>query len=542
MYFRFYSLRSRRKRFAVQPQAMGQRFPLAPALKAALPWTPPSAIFVSCRYCLKRQIGAVTVCSVSIPADAQTEVCIEATDVRNFCCLKSISMMEKYKWRYPQMPNPILPLWEYIPDGEPRVFGDRVYLYGSHDRPACDVFCDFKLKVWSAPLDDLNHWQCHGDSFRTVDGERPSDVPWTDRELFAPDVVCKDGKYYLYAYIVASKGAVGVSERPEGPFRLLGPYEYDCPVGDEGTFNDAGVLVDDDGRVYVYYGFTESHMNEIDPASMRRILPGSYRRSVIADGASVPEEQRFYEASSPRKIGDTYYLIYSPCRGSRLAYATSDSPRGPFVYRGWIVDNGVDYPGGNNHGSICRIGEQWYVFYHRMTNNTIMSRRACVERIQILPDGTIPPVEMTSLGFEKALNPYALIPAEIACVLKGGCFVTERGIFERTVGNITDGCVIGYKYFDFGEDYTGDGIRVCLKVRGLGTKCRVRVLLDGYEGGQEAGIVDVGLSDGVYTAKLAPITGVHSLFLKAEHGVTGWTERYFAGKPLFELEALTFVK
>ncbi len=92
MYFRFYNLRFRRKRSAVQPQAMGQSIPLAPALKAALPWTPPCALLVSCRYCLRRQIGAVTVCSVSILAAAQTKVCIKATDVRTFCCLKSISM------------------------------------------------------------------------------------------------------------------------------------------------------------------------------------------------------------------------------------------------------------------------------------------------------------------------------------------------------------------------------------------------------------------------------------------------------------------
>ena len=50
------------------------------------------------------------------------------------------------------MPNPILPAWEYIPDGEPRVFGDRVYLYGSHDRAAQSDFCDYKLKVWSATI------------------------------------------------------------------------------------------------------------------------------------------------------------------------------------------------------------------------------------------------------------------------------------------------------------------------------------------------------------------------------------------------------
>ena len=73
------------------------------------------------------------------------------------------------------MPNPFLPLWEYVPDGEPRVFGDRVYIYGSHDRVGGDQFCDFKMKVWSAPINDLNNWVCHGDCFRTKDGERPRD-------------------------------------------------------------------------------------------------------------------------------------------------------------------------------------------------------------------------------------------------------------------------------------------------------------------------------------------------------------------------------
>lgn len=182
------------------------------------------------------------------------------------------------------MPNPILPLWEYIPDGEPRVFGDRVYLYGSHDRAASDVFCDFKLKVWSASVDDLNNWTCHGDSFKTrSSGDRKPDTPWTDHELFAPDVIEKDGKYYLYAYIVGSKGAVGVSDRPEGPFELLSNYKYDTKVGDDGIFNDAGVLVDDDGKVYIYYGFTESNMNELDPANMYEIKAGSYKRPVIDD-------------------------------------------------------------------------------------------------------------------------------------------------------------------------------------------------------------------------------------------------------------------
>ena len=80
------------------------------------------------------------------------------------------------------MPNPYLPLWEYIPDGEPRVFGDRVYVYGSHDQAASDAFCDHKLLCWSASVDDLNHWTCHGHIFHTADDtDHKSDTSaWTD--------------------------------------------------------------------------------------------------------------------------------------------------------------------------------------------------------------------------------------------------------------------------------------------------------------------------------------------------------------------------
>ena len=102
------------------------------------------------------------------------------------------------------MANPYLPSWEYIPDGEPRVFGDRVYVYGSHDRVDCERFCDYKLKVWSASVHDLSHWTCHGDIFRSKAKEgKTTDTPWTEHELYAPDVVEKDGKYYLYAYTVS---------------------------------------------------------------------------------------------------------------------------------------------------------------------------------------------------------------------------------------------------------------------------------------------------------------------------------------------------
>lgn len=436
------------------------------------------------------------------------------------------------------MANPYLPNWEYIPDGEPRVFGDRIYVYGSHDRKDSIDFCDYKLKVWSAPVSDPTKWVCHGDIFRSRDGhDSPSDVDWTDELLFAPDVVERGGKYYLYAYIVNAKGCVAVADRPEGPFRLLSRYEYDIPNHyDNGTFIDPGVLVDDDGRVYIYCGYQGSYMCELKD-NMYEAVPGSYKLDIIP----TAEPHRFFEACSPRKINGTYYLIYSPQRGSCLDYATSDSPTGPFTYRGTIIDNGIDFPGGNDHGSVCCVNGQWYIFYHRMTNGTIMSRRGCVERIEILPDGTIPQVEMTSLGFEESLNPYDFTQADTACVLKGGCYITETSVFERPIVNVTDGCVMGWKYFDFGEDFASKTMQIRLKLRGTGSRGRVHVRLDS-EGGEELGTVDFAEDSGTAGARIKAATGRHAVFLVAESGYEGWFAGEMKGRQLFMLDGFVIMK
>lgn len=436
------------------------------------------------------------------------------------------------------MANPYLPNWEYIPDGEPRVFDDRIYVYGSHDRKDSIDFCDYKLKVWSAPVSDPTKWVCHGDIFRSRDGhDSPSDVDWTDELLFAPDVVERGGKYYLYAYIVNAKGCVAVADRPEGPFRLLSRYKYDIPNHyDNGTFIDPGVLVDDDGRVYIYCGYQGSYMCELKD-NMYEAVPGSYKLDIIP----TAEPHCFFEACSPRKINGTYYLIYSPQRGSCLDYATSDSPTGPFTYRGTIIDNGIDFPGGNDHGSVCCVNGQWYIFYHRMTNGTIMSRRGCVERIEILQDGTIPQVEMTSLGFEESLNPYDFTQADTACVLKGGCYITETSVFERPIVNVTDGCVMGWKYFDFGEDFASKTMQIRLKLRGTGSRGRVHVRLDS-EDGEELGTVDFAEDSGTAGARIKAATGRHAVFLVAESGYEGWFAGEMKGRQLFMLDGFVIMK
>ncbi|MDE5866383.1 MAG: family 43 glycosylhydrolase, partial [Lachnospiraceae bacterium] len=421
--------------------------------------------------------------------------------------------------------------------------------YGSHDNSGSVKFCDYVLKCWRAPLNNLNEWVCHGDIFRTRETvDYPADTNWTDESnyLYAPDVVEKDGKYYLYAYIINSVGCVAVSDKPEGPFRLLSKYKY--TISDEiccnGWFIDPGVLVDDDGRTYIYCGYQRSFMAEVNSDNMHEIIDGSCIEHIIPcesteKGGFTEPDRLFFEACSPRKIGDTYYLIYSPMRGSRLAYAVSDKPTGPFTYKGYIIDNGVDYPGGNDHGSIVQVNGQWYIFYHRMTNGTIMSRRGCVEKINILPDGTIPAVEMTSLGFEDSLNPYKITPAEIACVLKGGAIITEKNVFERVVTGIIDGCVIGYKYFDFGDDFGSKTMELSVDVCGMGCDSILHVLVDDEEIGQ----LRIGRNGGIITSRVKAVTGRHSVFFRVSTEYPNdWSGESFKSRYLFEFKSFVFMK
>ena len=117
--------------------------------------------------------------------------------------------------------NPYLPLNEYIPDGEPHVFGDRVYVYGSHDRAQGMRYCEGHYAVWSAPVDDLSHWTNEGTAYyRTQDPSNAED----DKQLWAPDVTQgPDGRYYLYyCFSFYPEIGVAVSDSPAGPFEFYG--------------------------------------------------------------------------------------------------------------------------------------------------------------------------------------------------------------------------------------------------------------------------------------------------------------------------------
>ena len=367
--------------------------------------------------------------------------------------------------------NPYLPPYAYIPDGEPHLFGDRVYIYGSCDKEGGETFCMGDYTVYSAPADDLADWRQEGVIYRAE-----QDPDYGERKyMYAPDVVQgNDGRYYLYYCMSGSFGfggyygpiSVAVCDTPAGKYEYLGFVKYP-----DGTPMKKYVCFDpcafnDNGTIRIYYGTQfQNETNDVlaaDEAKLKEVMQrfGKTAEEILAtednvNGACmavleddmltvkgepchiIPYEadfggHEFFEASSMRKVGDKYYFVYSSQKNHELCYAVSDRPDGGFIYGGTIVSNGdVGLNGrtdeerlnmtGTTHGSIIEINGEWYVFYHRLTHKSDYSRQGCAERIEIAPDGSIKQVEVTSCG----LNGGALIgkgsyPAAIACNITNG--------------------------------------------------------------------------------------------------------------------------
>lgn len=445
--------------------------------------------------------------------------------------------------------NPYLPLWEHIPDGEPYVFEDpdnpgkyRAYIYGSHDTRITD-YCGRELVVWSAPVDNLNEWRYDGEILRVShnrQGDQLSDDGLSD-VLFAPDVAVKtesDGSrtYYLYPNDQAGgrQNLIARSSRPDGPFEVCN-WSEENPFHTEGVLGfDPAVFVDDDGRVYGYWGYQRSYAAELDPATMCTVKEGTQIIEDMIPGGMEDEIFRFFEASSIRKIKDKYVFIYSrwtnegefglPVTNYTLAYAYSDAPLGPWTYGGTIIDGRgreIDEDGnaiasatvsGNTHGSICEIDGRWYVFYHRQTGLNEFARQAMVAPVVVtVQEGKGGKVEISegeynSEGFSLGgLNPLETHSAGIACWYTGpkpsehkwpnkiyyGSYVAAGyGTDDRfeapyairnntnPVVNNTDGSIVGYKYFNFTSTFGRKDLKLVLNLIPEGVDGTITIMAD----------------------------------------------------------------
>ena len=339
--------------------------------------------------------------------------------------------------------NPYLPLWEHLPDGEPRVFEDpdnpgklRAYIIGSHDL-TYTAYCGNDVRMWSAPVEDLTQWRDEGPLFtHFVNGK------WDT--MYAPDLVeVRDrvtGKktYWLYPHSRGWRRVATVcrGDRPDGPF-------YPVNLTEDGTQCLPGSLIDFDPsvfvenitdkkdpdyakgfRAYVFYGFRHSTAYELDQDNMYAVRPGtqihdyfipaSERYGEVRDPAGTeypalykgqnPGDFNFFEASSIRQVGNKYVMVFSGYSGpdyglgstnSALRYAYGDSPLGPWRSGGVLVDSRGVVPNEdgshlttsnaahNTHGSLQEINGQWYVFYHRPPRGFGNARQAMVAPVKI---------------------------------------------------------------------------------------------------------------------------------------------------------------
>ncbi|MFT8726755.1 MAG: family 43 glycosylhydrolase [Liquorilactobacillus ghanensis] len=446
-----------------------------------------------------------------------------------------------------QVFNPYLPSTEYVPDVEPRIFNDRLYIFGSHDRFGGDDYCMNDYVGWSAPLNDLSNWRCSGIIFRK------DQQPYTGN-LYAPDCVQGlDGKYYLY-FSPANSSVIGVAvcDEPDGKYEYLGDVHYEngealgTRDGDYFQF-DPAVLIDDT-KIFLYSGSGQTSIQDQVKQKIAGLtvteleedmLTVKSRPKVIMNANETWKAPNFFEAASIRKINKLYYLIFSATNATGLNYCISKYPDKEFHYQGPIHSTSdigyhkrnflqANYPVGSSHGGIVEIKGQWYIFDQRVTNHTYFTRQGVAEPIMFSPDGLIEQAEATSCGLNNGpLIGLGEYPAYIACNLIGGKnvfgprdpakmpYITQDGEDrndgpDQYVANIHNNDVIGFKYFRFDQQIK----EISITTRGDGDG-KLVISLD-RQGKSKIGIINVGSSAQWknHVGTINHLTGVQSIYFK----------------------------
>ena len=308
----------------------------------------------------------------------------------------------------------------YTADPSAHVFEDKIYIYPSHDLEHDGEDNDngdqYKMEDYHIlSMNDIDA-PCidHGEALHM------NNVPWVSGQMWAPDAAYKDGTYYLYFPARDKEGifrlGVATSKNPAGLFEPQPHYI-------EGSYSiDPAVLVDDDGEAYIYFGglwggqleswqtgnYVEGAKGPIDdtPAIGPRVARLSddmlsfaekVQEISIVDEEGNPitagdEERRYFEGPWMHKYNDNYYLSYSTGTTHYIVYAIGKDPKGPFTYKGKILDPVL---GWTTHHSIVEFKGKWYLFYHDCSLSGGINHKRCVKfrELKYNEDGTIIPIK-----------------------------------------------------------------------------------------------------------------------------------------------------
>ena len=310
----------------------------------------------------------------------------------------------------------------YTADPSAHYFNGNIYIYPSHDIDAGEAFDDLGSHF---AMEDYHVISMDSIDSKAVDNGvalHVDDVPWAKQQMWAPDANEKDGKFYLFFPAKDYEGifriGVAISDSPTGPFKAE-------PKAIEGSFSiDPAVFKDDDGAYYMYFGglwggqlqrWRTGVFNADQPESPTAFLPADDEPALLPLVAKMTEDllafdetpkaleildengdlllsgdndRRFFEAAWLHKHNGKYYFSYSTGDTHFICYAIGDSPYGPFIYTGRILNPVV---GWTSHHSVCEVEGKTYLFYHdsSLSKGITHLRSVKVAELKYRQDGTI---------------------------------------------------------------------------------------------------------------------------------------------------------
>ncbi|MCV9389301.1 family 43 glycosylhydrolase [Reichenbachiella ulvae] len=450
----------------------------------------------------------------------------------------------------------------YTADASPHVMPDgRVWMVTSVDLDEGGGYSTMhSYHTFSSA--DMRNWTDHGEVF-SIEDIAPNENPKVDDyALWAPDMVYRNGKYYLYYPVhirhrqdlqdngrpkVTTYIAVAVSNSPDQKFTVL----KDKIEGTRGI--DPSIFVDDDDEVYLYWG---SHWVAKLKDNMFELATEPVKLEY--------GEKNFMEAPWMHKRKGKYYFNYHTKYGkpvskenpdnidrekSRLDYSWGDSPMGPLSYGGILnyelgygVNEGPKYMDydyvpwrltQSNHGGVVTYHGKDYLFYHTsalsswrqdcfVEEGTWTQRSVCVDEIRYNEDGSVRPVQQTVSGVVpvKVDQPFEikvdLTKAEISgAKLKGQELSITKNATTIKLKDVDFGS--GYYYFDLTHQVK-EGVKVSIR-------------LDDVQSGYTVGTII--LSELENTTMLREAEGKHDVYITIEGAKKETLSdlRFFAGAP-----------
>jgi arabinoxylan arabinofuranohydrolase len=338
---------------------------------------------------------------------------------------------------------PLLDTITYSADPSCLEYNGVLYSYWSNDDNNSGSYSMHQITCLSTT--DLKNWTNNGQVF-----DVPTDCSWA-KYSWAPAVVYRDGYFWMYFGNNATNIGVAKSASPTGPFKdAKGSAIVDGntpgATGLQWCF-DPGVLVDDDGQAYLYWGGGSNNQNA------RVIKLNNDMISVNGSAVSIPAPNHF-EDSWIHKYNGKYYYSYSinPGNGQKINYMMSDNPMTGWADKGTLMNNLPDNSGNNNHHSIFQYKGSWYIGYHnryvaiQQGIDTTYKRNACMDQLFYNTDGTIQLVTNTKDGLPLLTGtavptavPTTAPTAAPACSLKGD--VNGSGVID-----IVDALLVAQAY------------------------------------------------------------------------------------------------